>query len=50
MQLGDLMVCLEGGRTVEQLAASDEIKEGIILDKSIESSTTSGSDLVGRDA
>ncbi|KHN22420.1 BRCA1-associated protein [Glycine soja] len=49
MQLGDLMVCLEGGRTVEQLAASDEIKEGII-DKSIESSTTSGSDLVGRDA
>ncbi|KAH1105304.1 hypothetical protein GYH30_038525 [Glycine max] len=44
------MVCLEGGKTVEQLPVSDEITEGIVLVKSKESSTTSGSDLVGRDA
>ncbi|KAK7325277.1 hypothetical protein VNO77_29437 [Canavalia gladiata] len=45
-QLRDLMVCLEGEKTVEQLPVSNETK-GTVSDNSIESSSTSA---LGREA
>ncbi|KAK7336014.1 hypothetical protein VNO80_28209 [Phaseolus coccineus] len=45
-QLGDLMVCLEGGEMVGELPVSDdEIKEGTVFQKSKESSSISASQL-----
>ncbi|XP_047175944.1 BRAP2 RING ZnF UBP domain-containing protein 2 [Vigna umbellata] len=43
-QLGDLMVCLEGGKMAEELPVSDdEIKEGAVFQKSKDSSSISAS-------
>ncbi|XP_061348006.1 BRAP2 RING ZnF UBP domain-containing protein 2 isoform X1 [Gastrolobium bilobum] len=44
-QLGDLMLCLEGGKMVEQLPVSNENKDGTVFDISKESSSTIGSEL-----
>ncbi|KAJ7951957.1 BRCA1-associated protein [Quillaja saponaria] len=41
-QLRDLMVCLETGKTVRQLSASNEVEDGTVLPMSTESSSTDG--------
>lgn len=39
-QLGDLMVHLEAGKTMEELSLSDEVKDGTVLPISIEASSS----------
>ncbi|KAA8541958.1 hypothetical protein F0562_023110 [Nyssa sinensis] len=41
-QLRDLMVCFEGGNTVEQLPASNELEDNSVLPLQIESSSRNG--------
>ena len=40
LQLSDLMVHLEAGKTMEELSLSDEVKDGTVLPISIEASSS----------
>lgn len=42
LQLRDLMACLEAEKSLEQLSISNELKDGTVLPKSVESSASNG--------